>query len=181
MILQDVTTWALTHFEPLPSWSVAEDFTPTEEQEGYGLIGRGHRMSPSDYRPSQMMRGLRDIANPKVRGSALWTAHALLTTCHSAASDRSSGNTPQDRQAALLSGSAPASHRWLAQRQAQWPPEYRRTRWIEVQKLASISKHHGNWTSIAEGLDRECGNRHRSVRGPSMARCGKHFSAGGLR
>jgi hypothetical protein len=136
MILQDVTTWALTHFEPARSWSVAEDFTPTEEQEGYGLIGRGHRMSASDYRPSQMMRGLRDIANPKVRGAALWTAHALLTTCHSAASDRSSGNTPQDRQAALLSGSAPTSHRWLAQRQAQWPPEYRRTRWIEVQELA---------------------------------------------
>ena len=25
--LQDVTTWALTHFEPVRSWSVAEDFT----------------------------------------------------------------------------------------------------------------------------------------------------------
>jgi len=29
MILQDVTTWALTHFEPVRSWSVAEDLTPT--------------------------------------------------------------------------------------------------------------------------------------------------------
>jgi hypothetical protein len=136
MILQDVTTWALTHFEPVRSWSVAEDLTPTEEQEGYGLIGRGHRMSTSDYRPSQIMRNLRDIANPKVRGGALWTAHALLTTCHTAASDRSSGNTPQDRQAALLRVSAPASRHWLEQRQAHWPPEYRRSRWIEVQELA---------------------------------------------
>jgi len=70
------------------------NLTPTEEQERCGLIGRGHRMSTSDYRPSQMMRSLRDIANPKVRGGALWTAHALLTTCHTAASDRSFGEHP---------------------------------------------------------------------------------------
>jgi NAD(P)-dependent dehydrogenase (short-subunit alcohol dehydrogenase family) len=136
MILEDVTTWALTHFEPVRSWSVAEDFTPTEEQEGYGLIGRGQRMSASDYRANQLTRSLRDIANPKVRGAALWIAHALLTTCHTAASDRSSGTNTQDRQRVLLSGSAPASRQWLAQRQANWPPEYRRSRWLEVQELA---------------------------------------------
>ena len=129
-ILQDVTTWALTHFEPVRAWSAAEDFTPTEEQEGYGLIGRGRRMSASDYRPEQLTRRLRAITNPKVRGAALWSAHALLATCHTPASDRSSGATPQDRQATLLAGAAPASRQWLAQRQAEWPPEYRRSRWI---------------------------------------------------
>lgn len=136
MILEDVTTWALTHFEPVRSWSVAEDFTPTEEQEGYGLIGRGRRMSASDYRANQLTRSLRDIPNPKVRGGALWTAHALLASCHTAASDRSSGTNTQDRQRALLSRAAPASRHWLAQRQTQWPPQYRRTRWIELQALA---------------------------------------------
>jgi len=135
MILQDVTTWVLTHFEPVRSWSVAEDFTLTEEQEGYGLIGRGQRMSASDYRAGQLTRSLQDIANPKVRGAALWSAHALLTTCHRAASDRPSGNTPQDRQAALLAGSAPASRRWLAQRQAYWPPGYCLSRWTDVQDM----------------------------------------------
>ncbi len=89
MVLDDVTTWALTHFEPVRSWSVAEDFTPTEEQEGYGLIGRGQRMSASDYPPNRLTRSLRTITNPKVRGAALWIAHALLATCHTAASDRS--------------------------------------------------------------------------------------------
>jgi hypothetical protein len=134
---QDVVqTWALTHFESVRSWSIAEDFTPTEEQEGYGLIGRGHRMYTSDYPASPLTRSLRDIANPKVRGAALWTAHALLTTSHTAASDRSSATTCQDRQGALLLGSAPASRQWLAQRQAKWPPEYRRSRWIEVQEIA---------------------------------------------
>ncbi len=135
MILEDVTTWALTHFEPVRSCSVAEDLTPTEEQEGYGLIGRGRRMSASDYRADHSTRSLREITNPKVRGGALWTAHALLATCHSAASDRSSGTNAKDRQLALLSGSAPASRQWLAQRQTQWPPEYRRTRWVELEEL----------------------------------------------
>jgi hypothetical protein len=135
MILKDLTTWALTHFEPVRSWSVAEDFTPTEEQEGYGLIGRGQRMSASDYRADRLTRSVRSITNPKVRGAALWTAHALLATCHTAASDRSSGPTPQDRQSALLAGAAPASRQWLAQRQAEWPPEYRRSRWIDVQVM----------------------------------------------
>ena len=133
-ILEDVTTWALTHFEPVRCWSVAEDFTPTEEQEGYGLIGRGQRMSASDYRPEQLTRSLFKVTNPKIRGAALWTAHALLATCHTAASDRSSGATPQCRQAALLAGSAPASRQWLAQRQANWPTEYRRSHWIDVQQ-----------------------------------------------
>ena len=136
MILEDVTTWALTHFEPVRSWSVAEDFTPTEEQEGYGLIGRGQRMSASDYPPKRSTRTLRTITSPKVRGAALWTAHALLATCHTAASDRSSGTTPQDRQVSLLAGAAPASRQWLGQRQRRWPPEYRRTRWVDVQEMA---------------------------------------------
>jgi hypothetical protein len=92
-------------------------------------------MLASDYHPEQLTRSLRTITNPKVRGAALWTAHALLATCHTAASDRSSGATPQDRQAALLAGSAPASRQWLAQRQANWPTEYRRSRWIDVQQI----------------------------------------------
>jgi hypothetical protein len=37
------------HFECVSAWSAAEDFSPTEEQEGYGIIGRGRRMLPSNY------------------------------------------------------------------------------------------------------------------------------------
>jgi hypothetical protein len=135
MILRDLTTWALSHFEPVRSWSVAEDLTPTEEQEGYGLIGRGQRMSASDYRDDRLTRSLRDVDNPKVRGAALWTAHALMATCHIAASDRPSGKTTQDRQDAFLSRSAPAVRHWLVQRQALWPSGYRRARWIDVQEM----------------------------------------------
>jgi hypothetical protein len=90
-ILTDLTTWALTHFESVRSWSAAEDLTAAEEQEGYGLIGRIRRMSSSEYREQRMTRTLRDIAHPKVRGAALWAAHAFMATCHMAVSDRPSG------------------------------------------------------------------------------------------
>lgn len=136
IILTDVTTWSLTHFEPVRSWCVAEDLTPTEEQEGYGLIGRVRRMSASEYGGRRITRTLRDVSNPKVRAAAMWTAHSLLATCHIGATDRPSGRSTQDRETALLSGVAPAGHQWLAQRQASWPPAYRRERWIELQKLA---------------------------------------------
>jgi hypothetical protein len=43
----------------------------------------------------------------------------------------------QDRQRALLSGSSPARHRWLAQHQSYWPTEYRRLRWIETREPES--------------------------------------------
>jgi hypothetical protein len=135
-ILTDLTTWSLTHFESVRSWSAAEDLTPAEEQEGYGLVGRIRRMSASEYGEHRMTRTLRDVANPKVRGAALWAAHAVMATCHMAASDRSSGTSTQDRQAAWLSRSAPAARHWLAQRQESWPSSYRRERWIEVRELA---------------------------------------------
>ena len=39
-ILQDVTTWSLTHFETVRSWSLAEDLTPVEVADGHKLLGR---------------------------------------------------------------------------------------------------------------------------------------------
>jgi hypothetical protein len=86
MILTDLTTWSLTHFESVRSWCAAEDLTPAEEQEGYGLIGRIRRMSASEYSEQRMTRTLREVAHPKVRGAALWAAHAFMATCHIAAS-----------------------------------------------------------------------------------------------
>jgi hypothetical protein len=135
MILNDLTTWALTHFEAVRSWSTAEDLTPAEEQEGYGLIGRLRRMSPTEYPEQRTTRTLQDIAAPKVRGAALWVAHAFMATCHIAASDRPSGMTTQDRQTSWLSRSAPAARQWLALRQESWPSSYRRERWIEIREL----------------------------------------------
>jgi len=74
-VVDDVTTWSLTHFEPVCAWSNAEDLSPVEEQEGYGIVGRLRRQcGPGE--PSHEDRSLRAVTNPKVRGAALWVAHA---------------------------------------------------------------------------------------------------------
>jgi hypothetical protein len=135
VVLSDLTTWSLTHFAPVRCWSAAEELTASEIQEGHGLLGRTARISGTADGKQRSTRSLSDVASPKVRGAALWAAHALMATHHTATSDRPSGKRPQDRQQARLSRAAPASRRWLAQRQAHWPRDYCRSRWIEVEAL----------------------------------------------
>ena len=96
------------------------------------LIARSRLQKASDNRST---RTLGDIVHPKVRAAARWTAHALMATCHIAASDRPSEKSTQDRQDALLSRSAPASREWLAKRQALWPPQYCHERWIDAREM----------------------------------------------
>lgn len=138
-VLRDVTTWSLTHFQPAHSWSTAEDLTPVEEQEGYGLLGRMRRMIASDYPAHRSVRTLQDVVNPKVRGSALWLAHALMSAIHSDASDRTTGLMPQERQAARLLHCAPEGREWLAERQQHWPRTYVRSWWIDPRMSAAAA------------------------------------------
>jgi len=145
-VLDDVTTWSLTHFEPVTAWSRAEDLTAVEEQEGYGLIGRLRRQCSSEQKSSQSaLRTIRDVAHPKVRGAALWAAHALLAFCHVDASDRPSGPNSQDRQRVRILRSAAAGREWLAYRQERWPGPYRRQWWIDVYRSSStpVAAHDG--------------------------------------
>jgi len=133
-VVDDVTTWSLTHFEPVCAWSNAEDLTAVEEQEGYGIVGRLRRQGGSTEQDQHAERSLREVTHPKVRGAALWFAHALLASCHTDASDRPSGFTPQDRQTARMLGSAPAGREWLADRKERWPAAYRRRWWIDIRR-----------------------------------------------
>jgi hypothetical protein len=137
-VVDDVTTWSLTHFEPVCAWSAAEDLTAVEEQEGYGIVGRLRRQCGSEEHQSPHgQRTLREVTHPKVRGAALWVAHALWASCNGDASDRSSGCTPQECQIARILRSAPASQEWLAHRQEGWPSAYRRQWWINVRRTSS--------------------------------------------
>jgi hypothetical protein len=143
-VVDDVTAWSLTHFEPVSAWSGAEDFTAVEEQEGYGIVGRLRRQCGSANQSQNGERTLREVTHPKVRGAALWVAHALLASCHGDASDRSSGSIPQERQIARILRSAPAGREWLAHRQEHWSSTYRRQWWIDVRRnpSTSIAAHH---------------------------------------
>jgi hypothetical protein len=49
-------------------------------------------MSASEYGEQRMTRTLREVAHSKVRGAALWVAHAFMATCHIAASELSRVN-----------------------------------------------------------------------------------------
>jgi hypothetical protein len=149
-VVDDVTTWSLTHFEPVSAWSGAEDLTAVEEQEGYGIVGRLRRQCGSqEHQSPHGQRTLREVTHPKVRGAALWVAHALLTSCHGDASDRSSGSTPLERQIARILRSAPASREWLAHRQERWPTAYRRQWWIDVRRIPSTSiAAHNAWCDM---------------------------------
>jgi hypothetical protein len=79
-VLSDVTSWALTHFEPVRAWSAAEDLTPIERSEGLKLVGCQQRLMAGHYANKQTHRSLVDITDPAVRGSALWLAHALMSS-----------------------------------------------------------------------------------------------------
>jgi hypothetical protein len=147
-VVDDVTTWSLTHFEPVSAWSGAEDLTAVEEQEGYGIVGRLRRQCGSEDHSQNGKRTLREITHPKVRGAALWVAHALLASCHWDASDRSSGSTPQKRQMARILRSAPAGREWLADRQERWPIAYRRQWWIDVRRTLPTAANTGELTTI---------------------------------
>jgi hypothetical protein len=138
-VVDDVTTWSLTHFEPVCAWSGAEDLTAVEEQEGYGIVGRLQRQCGSEDHSQNRKRTLREITHPKIRAAALWVAHALLASCHRDASDRSSGATPQERQMARILRSAPAGREWLADRQERWPTAYRRQWWIDIRQMQSAA------------------------------------------
>ena len=132
LVVSDMTTWSLMHFEPVRAWSVAEDLSPTEEQEGYGIIGRCRRMLASEYDSRRTIRTLQYITNPKVRGAALWVAHALMAKRHEDAPDRTTGPTSQDRQAARMRHSPTAAREWLATRQKAWSRQYLEEFWIDA-------------------------------------------------
>ena len=117
-------------FRPVRAWSLAEDISAAEEQEGYGLIGRRRRMSTADYPLRRSLRTLREVSEPKIRGSALWVAHALMSASHVGASDRDANSSLQERQASYLGRAAPAARAWLANQQRQWPADYQRRWWI---------------------------------------------------
>ena len=129
-VVTDLTTWSLTHFEPVRAWSIAEDLSAAEEQEGYGLIGRRRRLSTDDYPYGHSTRTLQEVTEPKIRGGALWVAHTLMSASHVGASDRDPNSSLQERQASYMHRAAPAARGWLANRQEQWPAKYRRRWWI---------------------------------------------------
>jgi len=132
-VLEDVTTWSLSHFEAVRSWSLAEDLTPIEIDDGFKLLGRNRRMTTADYPSNREVRSLVDIEDPAVRGSALWFAHSVMASFHQDASDRQTAFRRTSRQEMKYSSSASAARAWLVSRMASWPERYRSKCWLNPQ------------------------------------------------
>jgi TniQ len=132
-VLEDVTTWSLTHFETVRSWSLAEDLTPIEIADGLKLLGRHRRMTPADYAGDRAARSLVDVEDPAVRGSALWFAHSVMASYHQDASDRQTAYRRTSRQEIKYAASPPAARAWLASRMRTWPERYRSKCWLNPQ------------------------------------------------
>ena len=140
-VLADLTTWSLTHFEPVLAWSAAEELTDLERQHaGNALLGRQHRCLPGAYPKGPSTRDMKELVDPAVRRSALWLAHALMASRHADAADGVGGGRPQLRQRNRLSAAAPAGLQWLADRSQGWPAAYRGARWINLKVLAELSR-----------------------------------------
>ena len=131
-VLEDVTTWSLTHFEAVRSWSLAEDLTPIEIADGYKLLGRNRRMTTAEYSGGRAARSLVDIEDPAVRGSALWFAHSVMASFHQDASDRQTAYRRTSRQELKYGASPSAAREWLASRIGTWPERYRKY-WLNPQ------------------------------------------------
>jgi hypothetical protein len=131
-VLEDVTTWSLTHFETVRSWSLAEDLTPIEIADGFKLLGRNRRMTTAEYSGDRAARSLVDIEDPAVRGSALWFAHSVMASFHQDASDRQTAYRRTSRQELKYGASPSAAREWLASRIGTWPERYRKY-WLNPQ------------------------------------------------
>jgi hypothetical protein len=132
-VLKDLTTWSLTHFETVRSWSLAEDLTAIEIADGFKLIGRHRRMTLADYAGDRTARRLVDVDDPAVRGSALWFAHSVTASFHQDVSDRQTAYRRTSRQELKYAASSPAARAWLATQVSNWPERYRSKYWLNPQ------------------------------------------------
>jgi hypothetical protein len=132
-VLHDVTTWSLTHFETVRSWSMAEELTAIEISGGLKLLGRHRRMTPADYAGDRTTRSLVDVDDPALRGSALWFAHSVMASFHQDASDRQTAYRRTAGQEIKFAAIPPAGGAWLASRVRTWPERYRSICWLNPQ------------------------------------------------
>ena len=74
-VLADITTWSLTHFEPVKAWCAAEDLTDLERHSHAALLGRHLRGRP-EYPNGRATRDLNQITTrPCVVAPCGWRMH----------------------------------------------------------------------------------------------------------
>ena len=135
IVVQDVTTWALSNFECFHARPEAENL-PT----GVRIVADFYfTMMPRHLPPfasESDVRTLRKTAEPGLRAAALWWAEALLgkqesykmvETVHLPA-----------RQWRLLKRRPPTGLYWLLQQMSAWPRRYINKQWMDLGSILSL-------------------------------------------
>ena len=132
LVVQDVTTWALSNFECFPARPEAEDLpNGVRSAAGFYFTMMPRRLLP--FGSGSSVRTLRKTAEPGLRAAALWLAEALLA--------RQEAHTgvetlfPPARQWRLLKRRTPTGLYWLQQKMMTWPQRYIRHQWMDLNSI----------------------------------------------
>jgi hypothetical protein len=132
IVVQDVTTWALSNFECFCARPESENL-PT----GVRIVADFYfTMMPRHLPPFASgfsVRTLRKTPEPGLRAAALWMAEALLAKQE--AYTRVETVEPPARQWRLLKRRTPTGLYWLLQQMAAWPRRYTRHQWMDLNSI----------------------------------------------
>jgi hypothetical protein len=135
VVVQDVTTWALSNFECFHSRPEAENLpNGVRIAADFYFTMMPRRLPP--FASGRSVRTLRNTAEPGLRVAALWLAEALLakqepyTTVDTV--------EPPARQWRLLKRKTPTGLYWLHQQMTSWPRRYIDHQWMDLGAILSI-------------------------------------------
>ena len=135
IVVQDVTTWALSNFECFHARPEAENLpTGVRIAADFYFTMMPRHLPP--FASESCVRTLRKTAEPGLRAAALWWAEALMAkqeaykmveTLH-----------PPARQWRLLKRRTPTGLYWLLQQMSAWPRRYINQQWMDLGSILSL-------------------------------------------
>jgi hypothetical protein len=135
VVVQDVTTWALSNFECFPARPDAENLpNGVRSAADFYFTMMPRRLLP--FASGSSVRTLRKTAEPGLRAAALWLAEALL-----AKQEAYTGVAtvdPPARQWRLLKRRTPTGLYWLLQQMTVWPRKYTRHQWMDLNSILAL-------------------------------------------
>src|SRR5450631_3952192 len=135
VVVQDVTTWALSNFECFPARPEAENLpNGVRNPADFYFTMMPRRLLPFDSGSS--LRTLRKTAEPGLRAAALWLVEALLAKQEAYTGVETVD--PPARQWRLLKRRTPTGLYWLLQQMTAWPRRYIRHQWMDLNSILAL-------------------------------------------
>jgi hypothetical protein len=133
-VVRDVTSWAVTNFEPFRSQPVATQFTGQQSLGNLREFRWPYRGNPPwDYRVGATP--INHVFNPSMRRAALWTAHGLLARQHPRRPHQGRALSLRERRRRIFRYQNGESLNWLVAQARHWPGEYVRYHWNRLAEV----------------------------------------------